>query len=102
MQTTYFETSCFIRHENNIVNLGAYRQKLSAVSGDSFSAEAEATTTPSRPSPAVLTLMEELTRSRRTVRRRNSALFALCVDVGVSMAVLLFAMTALIQFLRVF
>ena len=33
MQTMYFETSSFIRHEGNLVDLAAYRQKLSAVSG---------------------------------------------------------------------
>ena len=34
MQTIYYKTSSFIRHEGNLVDLAAYRQKLSAVSGD--------------------------------------------------------------------
>ena len=33
MQTIYYETSNFIRHEGNLVDLAAYRQKLAAVSG---------------------------------------------------------------------
>ena len=33
MQTIYYQTSSFIRHEGNVVDLGAYRRKLSAVSG---------------------------------------------------------------------
>ena len=37
MQTIYYETSNFIRHEGNLVDLAAYRQKLAAVSGGNWS-----------------------------------------------------------------
>ena len=33
MQTIYYKTEHFIRHQGNLVDLAAYRQKLSAVSG---------------------------------------------------------------------
>ena len=33
MQTIYYRTEHFIRHQGNLVDLAAYRQKLSAVSG---------------------------------------------------------------------
>ena len=38
MQTIYYRTEHFIRHQGNLVDLAAYRQKLSAVSGGALAA----------------------------------------------------------------
>ena len=59
MQTIYYETSNFIRHEGNLVDLAAYRQKLAAVSGGNWSPAPEGspafeTAPPCRPGPGLL------------------------------------------------
>ena len=53
MQTIYYQTSSFIRHEGNVVDLGAYRRKLSAVSGGDWEDVPVQEPAPTQPEAAV-------------------------------------------------
>lgn len=55
MQTVYYATRSYIRHQGNVVDLGEYRRRLSCAQAPE----------PERPAA------EEPPRPRRTVRRRS-------------------------------
>ena len=84
MQTIYYETSNFIRHEGNLVDLAAYRQKLAAVSGGNWSPAPEGSPAFEAEAPprtgTVLRLVPEESpaqrRARRTGRRLRRAALA--------------------------
>ena len=100
MQTTYYETSSFIAHQDNVVDLSHYRQRLAAVSGERFAASG-----PWEEGPTSATHCPEVNRrgrprgGDRRLRARRRVL-AFWMDVCASGAVLLFAITAMVQFFR--
>lgn len=75
MQTIYFTTSNFIRHEGNLVDLTEYRRKLAQVQGQ-----------PEPEEKAVRATRE------RTVRRR-AALPGIVLDYAASIALIITALT---------
>ena len=73
MQTIYYQTSSFIRHEGNVVDLGAYRRKLSAVSGGDWEDVPVQEPAPTQPEAAVplLRLVPPESPKVRAARRRR-------------------------------
>ena len=106
MQTIYYETSNFIRHEGNLVDLAAYRQKLAAVSGGNWSPAPEGSPAFEAEAPprtgTVLRLVPEESpaqrRARRTGRRLRRA--ALPLDFCASAAIVVLTVSAVIGFLH--
>ena len=106
MQTIYYETSNFIRHEGNLVDLAAYRQKLAAVSGGNWSPAPEGSSAFEAEAPphtgTVLRLVPEESpaqrRARRTGRRLRRA--ALALDFCASAAIVVLTVSAVIGFLH--
>lgn len=103
MQTIYYETSSFIRHQGNVVDLGAYRQRLAAVSGETWTVsqpvEAPAAAEDAAP---VLTLVPPVSPSlqRERRRRRNVRRFGMFLDFAASAAIVVLTLTAVVSFLR--
>lgn len=81
MQTIYFTTSNFIRHEGNLVDLTEYRRKLAQAQGQPEPEEAQ------RPVRA------------RTVRRRRSFLPGMMLDCAASVALIVTALTFAVKIL---
>ena len=77
MQTIYFTTSNFIRHEGNLVDLTEYRRKLAQAQAQPESKEEEPVL-PVRP---------------RTVRRRRGFLPGMMLDCAASVALIVTALT---------
>ena len=77
MQTIYFTTSNYIRHEGNMVDLTEYRRKLALAQGHAEPEEQE-DVPPVRP---------------RTVRRRRGALPGLMLDYAASIALIITALS---------
>ena len=96
MQTIYYETSNFIRHEGNLVDLAAYRQKLAAVSGGNWSPAPEGS--PAFEAEAPPRTGTVLRRARRTGRRLRRA--ALALDFCASAAIVVLTVSAVIGFLH--
>ncbi len=105
MQTIYYETEHFIRHRGNLVDLAAYRRKLSAVSGgDPVSApeepaplretEAQGPDLRLLPRPAPMTPRRRMARRQRRLRRA-----AVVLDLCASIAVVALTAGALAAFL---
>lgn len=97
MQTIYYETSSFISHEDNVVDLSVYRQKLAAVSGGDFAPAAPQRTVTPPPAAAPAAPRRRRVTRREQARRR---VLHFWLDVCASGAVLLFSITAMVQFLR--
>ena len=92
MQTIYFETPHFIRHESNLVDLCAYRERLDAAVGQSWPAEP-----PPEEAAPVLRLCPPVTAAAR--RRRRLRRLPLLLDLCASLAVVLMATVAIVRFL---
>lgn len=84
MQTIYFTTSNFIRHEGNLVDLTEYRRKLAQVQAQSEPEEEEP---PVRPVRA------------RTARRRRGFLPGMMLDCAASIALIVTALTFAVKIL---
>lgn len=84
MQTIYFTTSNFIRHEGNLVDLTEYRRKLAQVQAQSESEEEEP---PVRPVRA------------RTARRRRGFRPGMMLDCAASVALIVTALTFAVKIL---
>lgn len=103
MQTIYYRTSNFIRHEGNLVDLEAYRRKLAAAGGEcapSPCARREGTSAGEDRVRLRLAAPGESDclqgrRSERRVRRLSSLL-----DLCASLSVVAFTAVAVIQFLQ--
>lgn len=105
MQTIYFETRSFIRHEGNLVDLSAYRQKLSAAAGGSWAAqfEADAEAGPEAGEPPRLTVLsagEARAQPPRARRTRRAIRAALALDLCASLAIIALTACAALSFLR--
>lgn len=105
MQTMYFETSSFIRHEGNLVDLAAYRRKLSAVSGESWAPRFEEASEPEPearevPRLTVLPTWEARTETPRAHRTRRGRRLALALDLCASLAVIALTVCAALSFLQ--
>ena len=81
MQTIYFTTSNFIRHEGNLVDLTEYRRKLAQAQGQPEPEEAP------RPVRA------------RTVHRRRGFLPGIMLDCAASVALIVTALTFAVKIL---
>lgn len=79
MQTVYFTTTNFIRHEGNMVDLTEYRRKLAAAQGQNVS-EPE----PEEPARPV---------SARSARRRRAARPGMMLDYAASVALIITALS---------
>ncbi len=75
MQTIYFTTTKFIRHEGNLVDLQEYRRKLALAQG--------------RPEP----VEEKRPVRTRTAHRRRGFLPGLMLDYAASIALIITALT---------
>lgn len=105
MQTIYFETDRFIRHEGTVVDLAAYRQKLSAVSGGNWSPQFDEELTPERvgeepPRLTILPAQAERTQPLRPRRKRRTDRLALVLDLCASLAIIALTACAVLSFLR--
>ena len=104
MQTMYYQTKNFIRHEGNVVNLQDYRTRLRACSGfDALPIDEDSTE-----SEAVWAVPEEAPVSRPAVRetqaeaakpRRTVSLHSL-PDLCATVAILVMAVTVIVRFLQ--
>ena len=85
MKTMYYQTSNFIRHTDNIVDLDAYRSKLEQVQRDSLARQPETACPQEEPpfQPLVLTMSRP---ERRRARRERQAW---ALDAYASLAVIL-------------
>lgn len=83
MQTIYFTTSNFIRHDGNLVDLTEYRRKLALVQGK---AEPE-----QEPAPQSV--------RTRTNHRRRSLLTGMMLDYAASAALIVTALTFAVKIL---
>lgn len=81
MQTIYYTTPNFIRHEDNLVNLTEYRRKLALAQGQPDQAE------------------EEQPVRTRTVRRRAASSILSTLDFAASIAVILTAVSFAVEIL---
>ena len=99
MQTVYYQTSSFIRHEGNLVDLTAYRRKRSAVSGGTGAAGAA----PREKRGPALVLLEPAVPGRpprrRPAGRRRLGRLALALDLCASLAVVVLTLSAAASFL---
>lgn len=102
MQTTYYKTSNYIRHEGNVVNLSAYRNWPDAVSGGPWTPGAEPTEAPWEASAAALYVVAQSRPAAKRRKKRQGSDLRFWLDVCASMSVLLLTMTAVLQFLRFF
>lgn len=103
MQTIYYETSSFIRHEGNVVDLALYRSKLSAVSGGDWPTPEEVLQPVRAEEPApLLTLVPEQSAAAGASRRRKRGVrrLGIALDLCASLAILAMTVTAVVQFLR--
>ena len=103
MQTIYYQTSSFIRHEGNVVDLGAYRRKLSAVSGGDWEdvpVQEPAPTQPEAAAPLLRLVPPESPKVRAARRRRNVRRVGLALDLLASLAVVAVPVTAMVQIVR--
>ena len=66
METVYYRTSNFIRHQGDVVDLEAYRRKLAAARRAEEHREA-----PAAEAPAVLRLLPQESPARRRARGRG-------------------------------
>lgn len=99
MQTIYYETSSFIRHEGNVVDLDVYRQKLSAVSGGDWAPEsvpAEGET----PADLVALPAGPAAAAQERERRRKVRRAGMVLDFAASAAIIVLTLTAVVQFIR--
>lgn len=78
MQTVYFTTSNYIRHEGNMVDLNEYRRKLAIAQGEPEPKRAEEQ--PAQPRP-------------RAARRRRAALPGMVLDYAASVALIITALS---------
>ena len=106
MQTIYYQTSSFIRHEGNVVDLGAYRRKLSAVSGGDWEDVPVQEPAPTQPEAAapLLRLVPPESPKVRAARRRRQNVRRLAqpatLPLLASLAVVAVTVTAMVQFVR--
>jgi len=84
MQRAYYTTHNFIRHSGNIVDLGAYRQRLERVTAP--------VTEPSLPEA-------DQPRTFPRVRRRGAAYSGLFLDYCASAAIVAMTITVIVRFL---
>lgn len=77
MQTIYFTTSNFIRHEGNMVDLTEYRRKLALAQG--------------RAEPEENEVIQPV--RTRTVHRRRAALPGMMLDYAASVALIITALS---------
>ena len=77
MQTIYFTTTNFIRHQGNVVDLTEYRRKLALAQGDAQPVEEEVEFIP-RP---------------RTNHRRRKVLSHMALDYAASLALIITALS---------
>jgi len=105
MQTIYYKTEHFIRHQGNLVDLAAYRQKLSAVSGGDLAPvldEPVADPEPQAQGPELYLLPKPapMTPRRRSARRqRRLRRAAVVLDLCASAAIVALTAGALAAFL---
>ncbi|HJA64121.1 MAG TPA: hypothetical protein H9719_08330 [Candidatus Intestinimonas stercoravium] len=97
METVYYRTSNFIRHQGDVVDLEAYRRKLAAARRAEEHREA-----PAAEAPAVLRLLPQESPARRRARklRRGARKLHAALDLGASLSVAVFAAVAVVQFLQ--
>lgn len=97
METVYYRTSNFIRHQGDVVDLEAYRRKLAAARRAEEDREA-----PAAEAPAVLRLLPQESPARRRARklRRGARKLHAALDLGASLSVAVFAAVAVVQFLQ--
>ena len=65
MQTMYYQTSHFIRHQGNLVDLTAYRRKLTAASGGALAPALEEPAAPPAAGPDLRLLPKPASASPR-------------------------------------
>ena len=99
MQTMYYKTSSFIRHQGNLVDLAAYRRKLSAVSGGWAPEAAPAADLEEGPALRLLPRAGERRAPRGRVLRRRARRLAAALDLCASLAVVVLALSAAASFL---
>lgn len=97
MQTIYYKTRRFIRHQGNLIDLSAYREKLDTAVGEEFFSEAAPMFPPPAPFPQgeLLHLTTQQCRPRRRLRR-----LALALDFAASLAIFILTAAAVASFLR--
>ncbi len=82
MQTLYYTTSNFVRHTDNIVDLGEYRRKLERMQADRLRWQEDADE---------IEMVEVQPRPRRSQQRRERR--AAVLDMWASMGVLVMTLT---------
>lgn len=102
MQTVYYQTSSFIRHTGNVVDLGEYRRRAERVQRDSLARQPEELREDLEPEaaeepgfqPLVLTMSRA--QRRRARRERRSWTLDVCASLAVVVMTLAFALRVLI------
>lgn len=91
MQTVYYATSNFIRHEGNLVDLCEFRRKLSLTPGGKPGPPSGAGPR-HRPGGAVLTLLPAGEKRRSRMGERAAWVLDACASIGVILMTLSFAL----------
>ena len=91
MQTVYYATSNFIRHEGNLVDLCEFRRKLSLTQEGSLAPHLEQAPDTVREEP-VLTLLPAGEKRRSRMGERAAWVLDACASIGVILMTLSFAL----------
>ena len=99
MKTMYYQTSHFIRHSGNVVDLGEYRRQLALAQEDSLARQPEAVYMAEEPEepgfqPVVLTMSKAERRGAR--RERRGWMLDICASLAVVAMTLAFALRVLL------
>ena len=100
MQTMYYQTSSFIQHTGNVIDLTELRRRQAAAQRDSLARQPEAVYIPEEPQeepgfrPVVLTMSKA--QRRRARRERRAWTLDACASLAVVLVTLVFALRVML------
>lgn len=92
MQTVYYATSNYIRHEGNLVDLSEFRRKLSLTQGGSLAPSLEHHSHPIPEQKPQLTVLPSTGKKHVSSRERAAWVLDACASLGVIVMTLSFAL----------
>ena len=95
MQTSYFSTTHFIRHEGNLVDLAEFRRKLALSQSGSLAPKLQAVCTPAVEEKASLTLLPPSHRYAPKRRERAAWILDACASLAIIIMTAAFAFQVL-------
>ena len=96
MKTMYYQTSHFISHTDNLVDLGEYRSKLEQVQRDSLARQPQAALWPEEPAFQPVVLSSPPEERRRAWRQRRAWTLDACASLAVVLMTLVFVLRVML------